>query len=259
MQISIKNTSTQYQKIGSGYPLILLHGWGGSWEVWSPLIPKLSEKYQLIIPDLPLFGSSTSGQVWDSEGYADWLNAFLDEVIPNQSRVLIGHSFGGKIATIQAATDTNNLTEGLVIIDASGLPEKLTEKEALTQKIASLIPRPVKKAVGSTLKKAILKKMNVATDYQNATPQQQAVLRKIVREDISSFLSDISIPSLVIWGEDDQTTPLEKGKLFAELLHSSSLQVIKKAGHYPFIDQPQKVLDALTIFTTKVLKKQQND
>lgn len=252
MQIEIYNTSTHYQKIGTGFPVVLLHGWGGSWETWSPLIPSLSETYQLIIPDLPLFGKSSSTQVWDSSEYADWLAAFLSQVIPDKKYVVVGHSFGGKIASVHAADDATTNVAGIVIVDASGLPEELTEKEALTQKIAGFIPKPIKKAVGSTVKKAILKHMDVATDYQNASPQQQAVLRKIVREDISPFLRKISVPSLVIWGENDQTTPLEKGELFAELIHGSSLHVVTDAGHYPFIDAPSEIIGAITAFITTI-------
>jgi pimeloyl-ACP methyl ester carboxylesterase len=78
MQIECTGVQTHYQQIGTGTPLILLHGWGGSWESWHPIITQLSNDFQLIIPDLPAFGKSAEPlTVWDSADYANWLTNTL--------------------------------------------------------------------------------------------------------------------------------------------------------------------------------------
>lgn len=239
MKIKLLGTTTNYQQIGTGLPVVLLHGWGCDWQIWSPVIGQLSDRYQLIIPDLPVLGESTlpEGTIWDSFQYTTWLHELLQELIPNTPFVLAGHSFGGKIAAIYAAEYPSQLLKGLIIIDASGLPVKLTTKEQLTQSLAGLIPQPVKKSLGAGIKKLVLNHLKVATDYQEANEQQQAVLRKIVREDISHELAQISLPSLLIWGKQDTTTPLEKGELFAELMTNATLKVFENSGHYPFVDE----------------------
>ena len=255
MKITISDATTQYQKIGSGYPLVLLHGWGCDWQIWSPIITSLSEQYQLLIPDLPLFGESdTNNQVWDSFQYAAWLEAFINQVIPGQPHVLAGHSFGGKIGAVYAAEYKPSLLTGLIIIDASGLPEKLSTKEKVTQTIADLIPGPVKKMVGKKIKEKVLSGMNVATDYQQASDIQQAVLKKIVRENISKQLSQIELDTLVIWGKKDETTPLEKGALFAELIENGKLIVFEESGHYPFIDETPKFIETVQTYISEIKK-----
>jgi pimeloyl-ACP methyl ester carboxylesterase len=252
MKTTIKNTTTNYQKIGTGYPLILLHGWGCDWQIWSTVIGDLSDHFQLIIPDLPLFGESdTNGQVWDSFQYAQWLEAFIEDVIPGVPHMIAGHSFGGKIGAVYAAEYKPELLQGLIIIDASGLPEKLTTKEEVTQTVAQLIPQPIKKMIGKKVKQKVLSGMNVATDYQQASDLQQEVLKKIVREDISRQLSQLDVPALVTWGKNDDTTPLEKGELFAELIEGSQLVVFEQSGHYPFIDESKLFAATIIDFIQK--------
>lgn len=253
MKLQLLGTTTHYQQIGTGLPLVLLHGWGCDWQIWSPVISPLSEKYQLIIPDLPVLGQSSlpSDDVWDSFQYSTWLNELLNQLIPNTPFILAGHSFGGKIASIYAAEYPSELLKGLIIIDSAGLPVKLSPKEQFTQSLAQLIPQSVKKTVGSKIKKLLLNQLNIATDYQQANEQQQAVLRKIVREDISHELAQISLPSLVVWGKEDQTTPLEKGELFAELLSDATLKVFDKSGHYPFIDESELFVETVNEYISQ--------
>lgn len=249
MQKTIAQTLTNYQQIGKGFPVILLHGWGCDWQIWSPIIPDLSDEYQLIVPDLPVFGlSDIKGQVWDSFAYAEWLREFIQEVVGDQPFILGGHSFGGKIAAIYASKYSSPQLRGLVIIDASGLPEQLTPKEQITQTVAKLVPQSLKDALGTSLKKTILNKLEVATDYQEADPVQQAILREIVREDISHELSQIDTPSLVMWGAKDDATPLAKGELFAELIQGAELIVFNESGHYPYVDETKPFIRSLSKF-----------
>jgi pimeloyl-ACP methyl ester carboxylesterase len=247
MKTTVLGVTTHYQQIGTGFPIVLLHGWGCDWQIWAPVIPTLTDRYQLIIPDLPIFGQSKlkENSAWNSFEYADWLAAFIEQVIPSTPFILAGHSFGGKIAAIYAAEKADELLKGLVIIDASGLPVQLTAKEQFTQTIAGLLPRSLKKALGSAFKKTLLNQLQVATDYQQASEHQQAVLRKIVRENISHQLAQIELPSLVLWGKQDYTTPLEKGELFAELMPNAELVVFEQSGHYPFIDETELFMSVL--------------
>lgn len=263
MRVTVHHTSTNYQQIGRGFPIVLLHGWGCDWQIWSPIISGLSDDFQLIIPDLPLFGDSKIKlpksetnldkllPAWDSYDYTEWLNAFLEAVIPGKPFILVGHSFGGKIAAIYAGTKATSLLKGLVITDASGLPVALTTKEHIAQNIAKLIPRFIKQKLGAQLKQTVLQTMNIASDYQQADEAQQAVLRKVVREDISHELAQISLPSLVIWGKQDFTTPFEKGELFAELMTNAQLIPFTQSGHYPFIDEPALFIDQVVTYVNQ--------
>jgi len=86
-----------------------------------------------------------------------------------------------------------------------------------------------------------------SADYRNASPIMRQTLVKIVNEDLRNLLPQIKKEVLLIWGENDDSTPLSDGKLMEELLPNAGLAVIKNAGHYAFLEQPElfaKILDS---------------
>ncbi len=251
MQCVAHNTSTHYQLIGNNpIVLVMLHGWGHTHETFANLIPGLADHFSVLLPDLPGFGESANptpsaaGKAWNSNEYTLWLEDLIQQIIPNRPYLLLGHSFGGKIAVI-ATTKNTELQQGLILIDSAGLPLPLTRKEQLVQTISKLIPRKIKDVYKHQLTPEILRKVGVATDYQNANSAQQAILREIVRENIEPQLKRITLPTTIIWGEQDTTTPLSAGKQFATLIANSKLCIITAAGHCPFHDQPRETLTAI--------------
>lgn len=250
MQVIAHQTATHYQQIGNqNRVIVLLHGWGHQSNTFAQLVPGLSDHFQVIVPDLPAFGRSAypnlaADQAWDSAEYVAWLHDFISQVIPNQPFTLLGHSFGGKIAALYAATRHNPHLEHLIIMDASGLPLPLTVKEQLVQSLAHFLPTSLKQKA-KTITQHILKSQGIAQDYQHASPAQQAILRKIVREDIAAQLSHITVATDVIWGELDTTTPLSAGKRFASLIPNATLHCIAQSGHVPFHDQPLVTLKTI--------------
>jgi pimeloyl-ACP methyl ester carboxylesterase len=251
MQITCAGVQTQYQQIGSGIPLILLHGWGHTWQTWYPIISLLSEHYQLIIPDLPGFGHSADpSTVWDSSDYADWLREFIQQTVGNKRYFLSGHSYGGKVASIFTAT-AKHPPEHLIVVDASGLPDPLTQAQQLQQTFLKIVPDAFKQRVSHALKRKVLEKIGSATDHLNSTDYQRKVLRKIVRENISSSLQKIAVPTTVIWGELDAATPLHQGRQFATLIPGAKLEIIAQADHFPFITQTQ---DFVKVFQAALQK-----
>jgi pimeloyl-ACP methyl ester carboxylesterase len=242
---------THYQQIGTGTPLILLHGWGGSWESWHPIITQLSNDFQLIIPDLPAFGKSAEPlTVWDSADYANWLANFIEKTVSEKKYYLAGHSYGGKVAAIFAAT-AKHLPTKLIIIDASGLPDPLTTQQKLQQQVLSLVPSALKNAIPHTLKQKVLTGLHTSTDHLDSSFYQRQVLRQIVQENIQESLQKISTPTLIIWGEHDESTPLHQGQAFAKYVSKSCFEVIKNTGHFPFIDKTAEFIQILTTYLKK--------
>lgn len=259
MQKSIFQTSTNYQlyKKRNAPTIIFLHGWLQTWESWSPIIANLSEKYQLVLIDLPGFGLSTftseQEPAWNSETYAQWLAAFIESLkLPKTQPLFIaGHSFGGKIAAVCASTyaqTTNPPISGIILINSSGLPDDLPPSTQFKQQLISLIPESLKQRLPQSLKSKVLSKLMVSTDHLQSSDVQRKILKQIVRENISSALNAITIPCLIVWGKLDTTTPMTQGQAFHIAIRTSTLVVCEKSGHFPFIDEPKKCTESIIQF-----------
>lgn len=250
MTIKTSASTTSYQDMGEGPILIMLHGWGCDWQIFAPVIRGLSSTFRLIIPDLPAFGQSriADDAIWDSFDYVVWLEEFISAVVTERdSFSLLGHSFGGKIAGLYAAQMQPQQLERLILVDASGLPVRLSTTQSLQSRVIQLIPKVMKDAVPLTLKAKVLGNIQLSTDYLHSTKLQKMIFKKIVHEDISEYLPKITVPTRVMWGKNDLDTPLEKGKEFARLIPDAQLHIFDQSGHFPFIDETAKFVDTVLV------------
>lgn len=254
MRLNAAGVSTHYQRIGQGPRVVLLHGWGCDWQIWSPVITTLSEDFQLLIPDLPAFGQSDEpATTWNSRDYATWLADFIAQTSDDQPVAVVGHSFGGKIAALAAADQTStqpaisNLTQ-LVLVDASGLPDPVSIPRQLQKTALGLIPPAIKNAIPYRLKLQLLAKTGNSTDFALSSPAQRRVFQEIYQENIGAQLKNITIPTLLLWGKNDLDTPLHQGQHFAQLIPQSQLVVFDRSGHFPFVDQPTEFVASLQQF-----------
>lgn len=246
MKKIIHSVSTQYQIIGTGQPLVMLHGWGCDWQIFSAIIPDLSDQFQLIIPDIPTFGQSAQPSVdWRTADFVEWLTEFVEQTTGKKKFGLLGHSFGGKLAAVYAGTKRPLHLEKLMLVDASGLPDPLSPRQKLRQQLISLIPTQLKQAVPASVKHTAISATNSSSDYAVATPYQKRFLKKSLQERIDPALQQIQAPTKVIWGDRDRDTPIHQAKQFHLLITDSKLTVVPRAGHFPFIDSPQEFLNAV--------------
>jgi pimeloyl-ACP methyl ester carboxylesterase len=251
MFVEAHGIKTQYQVIGQGPILVLLHGWGCDWQIWYPIIQELSKEFQLIIPDLPAFGQSANpNRVWITEDYTSWLSDFLNVVIKTKSFTLVGHSFGGKISVLYASQKKLPQPQKLIIIDSAGIPDILSSNKKLQQRLLGFIPEPLKDAVPSQLKRYLLRLSGSAEDHFNSTPTQRQILRKTIRENLSNELPNIKIPTLLIWGAKDVDTPIHHAYQFHKGIKASKLEILASSGHFPFIDDPTTFIKITTNFAS---------
>jgi pimeloyl-ACP methyl ester carboxylesterase len=262
MQVPVLETTTSYQffKKQGAPTIILLHGWLQDWQTWSPILQELSKKYQIIIPDLPAFGSSTIPFAWTPEAYAQWLATFISllSLDKKQPLFLCGHSFGGKISAITAAlhaTTLNPALSGIILVSSSGLPDPLSIHAQYKQALIAAIPDTIKSRIPTSLKSRVLTKINVATDNLQSNAMQKEILKKTVQHSIQEYLPKITVPALLIWGEKDQTTPLHQGKAMHIALTQSELVLFQTSGHFPFVDEPKKFLQTIDSFIEETVQK----
>jgi len=232
---------TSYKDIGkkTAPALLLLHGWGQSWETWAAYIPQLSQSYRLIIPDLPGFGQSDGARNgWNMESYTIWLATFLEECQITEIHAVIGHSFGGKLASFAWLNPHNEFSlptpkQGVFLISASGIvPPKSFWQARITPLFAAL-PQELKRSIFAPLRSFLYKKILRETDYLLATPFQEATLREILSEDIRDFVKKPQpLPLRIAWGTQDTYVPLWMAYEFAQLSTDSSVFALPEAGHF---------------------------
>lgn len=246
MWLSTSQHKTHYQIIGNGFPLVLLHGWGCDWQIWSPVISQLSEKFQLVIPDLPGFGKSEIlDSAWTSNEYVQWLSDFVQETVRKKEFMLLGHSFGGRISALYTAHHQTNLLKHLILVDSAGIPSTLSFSQDFTQNLMRVIPTFIKESLSTEQKVKFLTKFGISTDHLLSNQQQKKILQNTVREDIRPQLEKIKVPTTIIWGGKDQETPIQNAHEFNNLIPKSKLEIFPDADHFPFIQDPNRFCSIL--------------
>lgn len=233
-QIAINGLQVHYTIEGSGPVLLILHGWGSSSKSWVEFQKNMArEGYNVIVPDLPGFGATSPPlNVWGVKEYAHFIAQFVGK-LGIQRFCLIGHSFGGQTA-IQFAHDYPGKTEKLVLLAAAGIRRNLSGKEKILRSLVkplnillSLIP--LERMRDRT--RIILYRMVGRSDYARAKGIMRKIMARIIREDLTVFLSKIEVPTLMIWGDRDKETPVEDGHIMKQNITGSSLVILPGVGH----------------------------
>ena len=243
-KIILANLSVSYFDLNPASPrsLLLLHGWGADSRSWSLVAGNLPQNLRVVIPDLPGFGaSSIPPPSFTLSDYAAVVGNLIQK-LQLKNPVLIGHSFGGRIA-VKLISLNPKLVSKLILVDSAGL--KSGSKNIIRILAGFLKPLfrlPLLKNFRPPLLKII-----ASDDYLAAGPLAP-VFKNILAENLRPLLAKITAPTLVIWGENDTVTPLAAAEIFNREIRNSRLAVIKNAGHFPFFDQPEEFIKILTAF-----------
>lgn len=231
-------------------PLLLLHGWGCDAAAVAKLQKHLVRQFTTYAIDLPGFGLSTAPEaIWGSAEYADLIAQFIgaNNII---NPILIGHSLGGKIIVELVARNLANIRK-IVLISSAGVrlprPFKLSLKIYFFKMVKFLARLPIIKNIfGSRLE--LYKKRFGSVDYRNASGQMRSILVKVINEDITALLPQVKVPTLLLWGDQDTSTPLAAGAIMHKMISGSRFRVFTGSGHFPFLDNYEKVVMELDGF-----------
>ena len=232
-----------------GKPVILMHGWGCNHTTVAFIEQILiKEGLKVFNVDFPGFGNSTEPpETWGVEEYTSLIESLCrKEKIT--SPVLVGHSFGGRVAILFSS---RNKTEKVVLVDAAGVKPsrplgyylKVYRFKAYKRLVYLLLGKDKGEKI---IEKARLKKGSA--DYASASPRMRAILSKCVNEDLCHVMPSIEAPTLLIYGENDTATPVRDAKKIERLVKGSGLVVIRNAGHYSFLDAPGQFAAVLSSF-----------
>ncbi len=252
MDISLMNLHIHFSVSGEGENVVLLHGWGASIDLYKGLIDELSKHYRVYALDMPGVGKSDEPPAaWCVDDFVDLFSTFLTEMGIKRTN-LIGHSFGGRVIIKYMNRDKRPAdVDKIVFIDAAGIKPKRklkTRVKVASYKVAKVIfGNPVMSFLYPDYLENMRKK-NGSADYNSATPIMRSTLVRVVNEDLKGLLSGIDRPTLLIWGENDPTTPLSDAKQMERLIPDAGLVVAKNAGHFSYLEQPGLVYTAIENF-----------
>ncbi len=226
-----KNVSLNYVDYGApgAKVVVLLHGWGQNIAMMKPVGDALQQDFRVVIIDFPGFGESSEPEsAWNLEDYCRMLDAFFkDQKIKNP--VLIGHSFGGRVAMMYAANYDNKPSK-LVLC---GSPYKQgQQKETLKLKVL----RTAKKIPGIKNLENVVKRHVGSRDYRNATPVMRNTLVNILKEDLSVCAQKIACPTILLWGTYDEEAYLEEGQELEALIPDAALIPYEGLSHYAYLE-----------------------
>ena len=245
-----------YETYGSGAPVILLHGWIGSWGLWQPTMEALGQHYRCYALDFWGFGES--GKKRDSYAVGDFMalvRQFMD-ALGIASAPLIGHSMGGTTGLGTTIRHPDRVTKVCVI----GSPIVGSSLSILLQLagvpwIGSIVRNlPAALKLGIWLFAPLITRDQkwypmVARDISRTTVESFfSSIGSLRRTDLRPRLNEIKVPTLGLYGMRDvivhpkQYQPLQSGVKHARI------EVLPQSGHFPMLDEPDKYLAIIKSF-----------
>ena len=201
--------------------VVALHGWGRTGADFAALVDGLDA----VAVHFPGFGTAEPpSEAWGSPEYADLV---AEAILPYAPVVIVGHSFGGRVA-VRLAANYPNLVSALVLTGVPLVRLGTSAKPALGYRLVrwlgkhGLVP-------ASTLE-AQRRKYGSA-DYNAAQGIMRDILVKVVNERYEDDLARVTAPVHMVWGENDTAAPMPAGDAASRLLPNTTFRVVPGAGH----------------------------
>lgn len=210
------------EKFGSTPPrVVALHGWARSGADFAGVL----EGLDAVAIHLPGFGITPEPPTaWGSADYAD---AVAEAIAPFGPVIVVGHSFGGRVAVHLAARHPA-LVSGILLTGAPVARASAGSKPSLAFRV---LRRLAKSGLVSQARLERAREKYGSADYVAAKGLMRGVLVRVVAEQYESELGSISVPVRMVWGEFDTGAPVAAGRLAAQRIPNSSFRVVPGAGH----------------------------
>jgi len=266
-QVLFKNTPISYIEQGKGRPLILLHGFLESSEIWLEFINELSLKYRVVAIDLLGHGQSGClGYVHSMELMADCIKHVL-KCLKLRKVLLVGHSMGGYVSMAFAEKYPDDV-KGLCLFHSSAAADNELKKKdrdrliklvkfSKKDLIKGLIPNLFAKENKKKHKKSIilLQKAARKISKQGIIAALEGMKERREREIVLRFCS---YPVLFIIGAKDPVFSVDAVMEQASLPRNSTAILLDNVGHMGFLEAQEETLKALSVFAKKVYQLKEN-
>ncbi|MDE0606318.1 MAG: alpha/beta hydrolase [Acidimicrobiaceae bacterium] len=218
-------------------PIIYLHGWGRSRNDFA----QVAGQRPGMLLDLPGFGSSAQPPVaMGSAEYAAEVLAAISEWTDSERVLLVGHSFGGRIALQSAATAPQSV-RGLIIAGTPLFRTKSHSRPPLAYRAARRLHR-LGLASGARLEST--RKKYGSADYLAASGVMREILVKVVNESYETELAQIRCPTAFVWGRADSAAPVEDARRAQQIVEGSILEE-RDCGHDIHLQHPLLFVDLI--------------
>jgi len=268
-QVDLPGAKVNYVEVGSGEPLLFVHGISGSWQNWLENLPHFSRSHRAIALDLPGFGASPMPS-WeiDMPAYGRLLHDFCEK-LGIEGATLVGNSMGGFIA-VEAATSGPSRFRRLILVSAAGIintwnPEERavatawawnTFGRAFADRGAWIVSHP--RAREAVFKPFVRYPARLRADLlfeQINSGLQRAegfgdALQAVIRHDIRERLTAIEMPTMIVWGQSDRVIPMSAALSYHRRIPHSRLEIFERTGHVPQLERPTRFNAILDDFLT---------
>ncbi|MCW5906499.1 MAG: alpha/beta hydrolase [Chitinophagales bacterium] len=260
-----RGAELHYTDEGSGFPVLMIHGFGGSYTNFSKLAELMKNDYRVIRIDLPGFGLSDFPEVKENhdflQEYRDYLSFILD-TLHLDSVYVIGNSMGGAMAWACAA-DHPDKVQKIVLLDAAGYD---------TEKAAAKLLMFKFKSVGKIFEKGMplfmswqglqkayfrddeLLEENVVRNNKftnrEGNLQHMLNLAKAAQFPDTAWIQQVQCPALIVWGVEDEIIPVEHAQRFKRDIKNSEVVLFDRCGHCPMMEEAEKTKEAAVHFFT---------
>ena len=206
---------------GSPARVVALHGWGRTGADFTGVLAGIDA----VAIHLPGFGpAGAPDEVW---GTADYARLVAEAIEPLGPVVIVGHSFGGRIA-VRLAASRPELVSGLVVTGAPLVRLAPVSKPSLTYRIAKALNRIG--VIPDSVMEARRKKSG-SVDYNAAQGIMRDIMVKTVNENYDDDLARVNAPTWMVWGENDTAAPTAAGKVASERIRGARWTVVPGEAH----------------------------
>ncbi|MBR3211261.1 MAG: alpha/beta hydrolase [Bacilli bacterium] len=235
-----------YEKVGdSSQVMMILPGWGNTRSTFQFILNHFKDNYTIYIFDYPGFGNSPPiRHTLKMEDYAMIIKDFMDEHKINKP-IILSHSFGGRITAILSGRYHIPIDK-IVLIDVAGIKRK-----KIIMFFKTTLYKILKKYCTFFHQQSLLMKVRryfSSQDYQDVPPFMSQTFQNIVREDLRKDYQNIQSDVLILWGENDQDTPLKDGYYLHKHIKDSGFILYPRVGHFSYLEKSSFTLQILDAF-----------
>ena len=255
MQMTLDGRTLHYEIHGAGAPVLFLHGFPLSGELWTPLVPALERTFRLIIPDLRGHGRSAPSASVTMAGFADDIVALLERVREERPVVVVGMSLGGYVAfelcrrapeRVRALVLTNTRAQADSADDARTRREtaERVRAEGSVVVVEAMLPKLFGPGAPEALR-ARWRAIMAATPPEGVAAALEAMA---ARPNSFATLGSLARAVLIVAGEHDALMPLEDARRMREAAPGSRIEILEGAGHMGPVEAPERFVGALRRF-----------